>query len=389
MNTNDPSENPRSQTPPRKILIVTASVGAGHNQAARALAEGIGNFAPHIELAYVDVLDFTPKLFRAWYAGGYSIAVTKLPRLYGLGYAITDRPTGPGRTLSERHKLWKERLALKAFGRYVAELQPDLILHTHFLAPPYLARQIAGGQLAARQQVVITDIEVHRWWYSRQVEHWYVGHDIATEQLGRYDIDPGRVTVSGMPVHPKWIKPLPPRAEILAEWSLPDNRQIVLLSGGTEFTCGPIVKIARQLVAACPNACVVVLGGRNKKLLGTLAKLPEAQAGKIVPTGFTDRLHELVEVADLMITKPGGMTTAECIAKATPMVFLRPVPGQEQKNAEFVSQRGGGVITRNPRQVIAAATELLVAPDKLAEMSACMKKLYRPGTQTIVEAVCR
>jgi processive 1,2-diacylglycerol beta-glucosyltransferase len=372
---------------PRRILIVTASVGAGHNQAARALVETLRRNAPEMRVECRDVLDYVPRRFRLKYAGGYAMTVSRFPRFYGIGYAITDHPRGPGRTLMERRRLWSEARVLGALGRAVDEFRPDTIVHTHFLAPPYLARRSQRRGEALRQFIVTTDVLPHRWWYCEGVQRYFTAHEPGRARLIELGAPEDRIVVSGMPIHPKWTESLPPREEICREWSLPADRPIVLLSGGTDFTCGPIVKIARRLTAGNPSARVVVLGGRNKKLLGKLSRLSETREGRIIPQGFTDRVHELASVAEVMLTKAGGLTTAECLAKRLPMVFLPPVPGQERHNAEFFAQHGAGKIARNVRQVIAKTTELLHSPEQRQAMSRAAGELYSPGAQTIIDAI--
>lgn len=372
---------------PRRILILTASVGAGHNQAARALQETLRQSAPHVHVECWDVLEYTSRLFRLKYATGYAIMVSRFPRLYGLGFAVTDRPRGPRRTLLERRRLWSEARALQALGKAVDEFAPDRILHTHFLAPPYLARRARDRGETIRQFIVTTDVIPHRWWYCEDAVCYFTAHPMGRDRLIDLGAPEGGIVVSGMPIHPKWTAALPPREDLCREWSLPADRTIVLLGGGADFTCGPIVKIARKLTAENPRVCVVVLGGRNKKLLGRLSTLPETRAGRIVPQGFTDRVHELLSVADVMVTKAGGLTTAECLAKGLPMVFLPPVPGQEEDNAEFFKYHGVGCIARNVREVVTRTGELLASPEKRHDMSQATKELYRPGAQTIVETI--
>lgn len=367
---------------PKRVLLIGASVGAGHNQAARALETHLTQTRPDLTVQRIDVLDTVPKPFRWWYAGGYELAVTRLPKLYGLGYRLTDRPTGPGRTLGERRKLAWERLWLGRLGRFLLDFQPDLVLHTHFLAPPYLARMIDRRQIACRQRVVITDIVPHRWWYARNVERYYSAQPVGREVLSRWAIPDEKIVVSGMPVAPKWTAPLPDHAAIRRDWNLPPDRRVVLVSGGTEFVCGPVVNIARDL-AGRGDLCVVVLAGRNKKLLARLGSLPEASAGALVPVSFTDRLPELASVASLMITKAGGMTSAECLAKGLPALFLHPVPGQEAGNAETLAGGGAALIARTGKDAITLAGELLDDESRLAAMSSAAASLYRPGTETI------
>lgn len=370
-----------------RILIASASVGAGHNQAARAIADALRAAVPAWEVTVTDVLTHAPWPFRLTYAGGYSLLVSHLPWLYGLGFWLNDRPQTPRRGWMERGRLWTERLNLRRLGRFLAESRPDLIINTHFLAAPFVGRLIRRGRLPCRQMVVVTDIRVHRWWYAEQVEHWFVPAEPTAERLRRWGIDRRRITVSGMPIHPKWSAELD-RARIFADWRLPSDRPIVLVSGGTDFVCGPVVRIVQDLAAACPRAFIAVLAGRNKDLLAALSRLSGAGEG-FVGLGFTDRIHELVEVCSLMVTKAGGLTTAECLAKGTPMVLLRPVPGQESGNAAHFVAEGAAVPARDPDGVVAHVRRLLEEPGELARMACSARRLYRPGTQTIVQAVCR
>ena len=387
---NDQGHSP----PPRRILIASSSVGAGHNQAAQAIGAALRSAfsraprpdqAPEVDI--VDTLAYATRPFRAFYAGGYALLVSRLPRLYGLGYWLKNRPQGPRRSLGERRRLWQERQSLRRFGRYVLDARPDLIVNTHFLSSPYITHLVRSGRLETRQMVVVTDIREHRYWFSEGVEHWFVAAERTGRALQRWGIPPQQITVSGIPIHPKWTAPLD-RQKVLAEWRLPSDRPIVLLSGGAEFTCGPVVQIARQIRQGCPQAFVAVLGGRNKKLLAALSRLPEA-GRDFVGIAFTDRVHELVEVCCLMVTKAGGLTTAECLAKGTPMVLLKPVPGQEAGNAAYFAAEGAAVLAQDPADVVAHVSRLLNDTGGLARMGDNARRLHRPAAQTIAEAVCR
>ncbi len=370
-----------------KILIATASVGAGHNQAAKAVAEALGQAVPGAAIEVIDVLTFAPWCFRAYYAGGYAMMVSRFPRIYGLGFFLNDRPRGTRRGVFERMRLLNERLFLRHFARHVRQTKPDLIINTHFLGPPLIAHMIRRGQYAGRQVAVVTDVFMHRYWLSENVDHWFIPAEPPIERLMKWGIEPHRITVSGMPIHPKWTQTLD-RRKIIADWNLPANRPIVLLAGGAEFTCGPIVRIARDIVAHRNDVFVVVLAGRNKELLGQIAQTPEA-GRSIVGIPFTDRVHELVAACTLMATKAGGISTAECLAKGTPMVLLKPVPGQEAGNARHFAGRGAAVIARKDNQVAGIVVRLLADRDALARMAAAARELYRPGAQTIAQAVKR
>jgi processive 1,2-diacylglycerol beta-glucosyltransferase len=370
-----------------RVLLLSALVGAGHAQAAKALLEALRCGARPVHVEHADVLQMAPRWFRAYYAGGFSLLVTKLSWLYGLGFWASNRPHRAGYSLTERLRLWNERRTMKRLVRFLEEYRPDLIVNTHFLAPPIIARLVRSGHLRTRQVVAVTDYQVHRWWYSQGVDHWFLPADVSLGTLARWGVPPDRITVSGIPVHPKWTVPHD-RARVLADWNLPADRPIVILTGGTEFTCGPIVKIARGILDACRDVHLVVLAGRNKDLLGQLSHLPEA-GKRLCPVPFTDRSQELVEVCSLIVTKPGGMTTSECLAKGAPMVLLRPVPGQEKGNALYFQSEGAAVITRSGDDVVAQVRRLLEDRSALARMAASARRLYRPATQTIVEAILK
>jgi len=369
----------------RRVLIATASVGAGHNAAARSVVEQIAAAAPELQVDCADVLTFAPWMFRAYYAGGFRLGMTLVPHIYGLGYWMTNRPQRPGLSLTERPRLWMERLALRRFGQYVLDQRPDLIVNTHFLSASYLGGLISRGRLKARQMVIVTDCEIHRFWHAQHVEHWFAPAEFTAARLRQWGIPPDRITWSGMPVHPKWTQPID-RARALADWHLPSDKRIVLLTGGTEFVCGPIARIARRVAEGCPEAFVVVLAGRNKKLLAKIARTG-GPAKRFVGVGYTDRIHELVEACSLMITKAGGSTTAECLAKAIPMVLLKPVPGHETGNARYFAREGAGVVTRDVGQVVAEVSRLLADADALARLADGARRLYRPATETIVEKI--
>ena len=368
-----------------KVLVVTSSVGAGHNAAARAIVAAMGLYAPEIGVESVDVLAHTPRSFRIFYAGGYTLAVTRFPALYGVGYRLKNRPQDQRRRVSERKRLWFERRAMRRFADYVLEAQPDLLVHTHFLAGPMIERMRRHGQLTTPQFVVVTDNALHRYWYCENVDRWFVPADFSAQPLRMWGIAPDTITVSGIPVHPKWTQPLE-RAKVLSDWNLPGDKRIVLLSGGTEFTCGPVTKLACQIVDSSPEAHVIVLAGRNKKLLAELAKLSESR-DRLVGLSFTDRAHELVRVCSLMVTKAGGMTTTECLAGGAAMVLLRPLPGQEGGNAAYLAREGAAVVVRRWNEVASTVCHLLDDAAALGELTANAIRLYRPGAETIINEI--
>lgn len=379
---------PQSHAPgdrPPRVLLTTAAVGAGHASVAGALAERFAAEAPEVELESVDVLDFVPRWFRAWYAGGFALLMSRLPWLYGWGYRYKNRPHTPDRARGERFRMWFERRMLRRFLRHVERTRPELILHTHFLPAPAVGRMIDRAETDAEQMVVVTDIEVHRWWYAENVRHWFVAQPPSADPLRRWGVGPDRVTRSGIPVRAKWTQALDADA-LRDKWGLPGGRKGLILTGGANFTCGPVARLAKELLEACPEAHLYALAGRNEKLRRRLEAHPEA-GRRMQVLGFVPDLHELVDICSLMITKSGGVTTSECLARGMPMVLLKPVPGHEQGNAEFYESRGAAVIAWNHEDVAPRASALLSEPERLERMSRASQSLHRDGAATVVGAV--
>ena len=372
-----------SQVRPR-VIIVSSSVGAGHNQAAAAIQAGLAAADATVRTEVVDALAFVPWWHRLCYAGGYHLMVSRLPAAFGLGYRLMDRPAGAGRAWSERLRLGAERLVTRRLQEYLLGRRPVLVMATHYLAMPPIGRLIGRGVGGLGMMAVITDHEAHRFWYAENVRRYFVANERVREQLLAWGVQPERITVSGIPVHPKWTAPVR-REEILRRWNLPEDRPVVVVTGGAYFTAGPVEQIARGLLERT-GAHVVFLAGSNKKLLARVAGFPEAGA-RLTPVAWTDRVHELAAVAAVFVTKAGGLMTSECVARGTCMVLTRPVPGQEAANARFLVAHGAAVVARSAEEVVAETARLLADPAAAESLRTAARGLYRPATETIVSAI--
>ncbi len=369
---------------PRRVILASASVGAGHNQAAAAVLAALARRGAAVETEFVDSLAYADGWFRVVYAGGYTLLVTRLPRAYGWGYRRTCRL---GRSMRrDPVRLWVERLATRRFRRWLARRLPALLVCTHYLPLPVAVRMASADPRRLRVWVVVTDYEPHRFWHAEGVERYFVACPAVAEHFARWGVAPERITIAGIPVHPKWTDPLDAE-QVRRRWDLPPDRPVVLLSGGAYFTVGPVERIARGLLERS-DAHVVVLAGSNKRLLARLAS-PAVPAGRVTGVAFTDRVHELAHVADVIVTKPGGLIVSECMAKGAPMVLTRPVPGQESANAEMLQGEGAAVVTRTTEEVVAAVVRLLDCPGEAERLGASARRLYRPGASAVAEEIVR
>jgi len=369
----------------RRVLLVTAGVGAGHNAVARALYDGMLDRWPSIEAQIVDVLESAPAFFRAVLLGGHVQGMTRAPWLYGRFYRAADRGRVGAFGIGERLRNRIVGRALRHLILLAREFRPDFILHMHWCGISALARPEACETLCDEQAVVVTDVLAHRYWYSPHIRRWFVAAPEALEKFRAWGVGDESVTISGIPVHRRWDD-FPPADRVRFEWALPPEGPLVLVSGGASFTVGRIGMLARDIRAACPGAAVVVLCGTNGALRDELEALPGAGTS-LFAIPFTDRAHELVSAATLFVTKPGGVTTAECLAAGTPMVLLPPVPCQEGENAAWLEQHGAAVVARRQRDVVWHVTRLLQNEHARAELAASARALYQPGREIVLDFV--
>ena len=374
----------KSSQRPARVIFASSSVGAGHNQAAAAVMAALEAADPSVRAEFTDALQFVPRWFWLMYAGNYTLGVTRLPRLYGLGYRLMDRPKGPRRTLNERARLRLERHVLRPYQQHLLRRRPALVVATHYLASPTVGWMVGRGVKGIRLWALVTDYAAHRFYYAENVERYFVADEHVRDQLVAWGVEPQRIVLSGIPVHPKWTARLD-KAKVRREWKLPEARPIVVVSGGTYFTVGPVPQLARGILSAS-DAHVVVLAGSDKKLLAHLAGLSQS-TGRVTGVPFTDRVHELVAVASVVVTKPGGLMTTECMAKGAAMVLTRPIPGQEAANAELLSRKGAAVLTSSSADVVRQVTRLLAEPAKLRSLRARARRLHKPAARTIAAQI--
>jgi processive 1,2-diacylglycerol beta-glucosyltransferase len=352
-----------------RVLVLSASAGAGHLRAAEAVQRAVEAAAPAAQVRNVDVLDLASRAFREAYSKWYLSLVNRAPVLWGYLYDRLDRmPRRRPLDLRQALDHWNTR-------RLVAEVDafaPDAVVCTHFLPAEALAEEKRRGRLKARLGVVITDADVHRLWIHRGVSRYFVAREEAAAVLAALGFAKDEVEVTGIPIDPRFSQPAD-RAALRRKHSLPAEGAVVLLLGGG-FGVGPVKEMARHLEQARRPARLVVVAGRNEALRRSLA----AAAGpRTTVLGFTTEIHEWMAAADLLVTKPGGLTTSEALARGLPMVLVHPIPGQEQRNTDVLLESGAAVRGANLEVLGWKVDALLGDPARLTALKAAALRAAR------------
>lgn len=373
---------PAEHSPPR-VLILSASVGAGHVRAAQATQLAIERVRPDTTVRHVDVLTLTGALFRRVYAQAYLDLASHAPHVIGALYDATDRAPRAAKPLDRLQRLI-ERLNLAKLDALVREGW-DAVVCTHFMPADLVSGIRRKRRLSFSLFTVVTDFDAHGLWAVDHIDHFFVAPrpwGEAHASLVRLGIDPRTISDPGIPIDPCFATPLTQKAA-RTTLNLPANRPcVLLLSGG--FGVGPIEDTLRAIIAA-PNIDrpfhLVAIAGKNAKLklaLERAAKLATDRVSCSV-TGFTTDIASFMAAADLVITKPGGLTTSEVLARGVPMVIMNPIPGQESRNSDMLLEAGAAVKIHSPHAAGDKVTRLLNDETKLAAMRSAAKQIGRPN----------
>jgi processive 1,2-diacylglycerol beta-glucosyltransferase len=342
-----------------RLLVLSASAGAGHNRAAEAVHESARAFCPGVVSEWVDSLKYTNRLFAKLYEKSYFWLASHAPDVWGAVYKQLGRKKGPN-PLDAAIEL-HDRLAYKKLMARVEEFRPDAVVCTHFLPMNVLLAK----RIDVPVYVVVTDYDVHAQWVHRRATGYFVAAEELKVQLARRGYPPERVRVTGIPIHPVFTRESPPGTA--------DRPRVLLMGGGLGM--GGLEDALRRLLDLGPRLHLTVVAGRNEKLR---RKLDAVAAGRARVLGFVDTIHDLMGQSDLIITKSGGLTVSECLARRLPMVLISPIPGQEECNADFLLERGCAVKARTLDVLDYKVLDLLENPARLDMMKRACAAAARP-----------
>ncbi len=360
------------------ILILSVSAGAGHVRAAQALEAAAKAANPPLQATHLDLLTLVPKEFRKLYGAQYIKLVDRLPQLWSFLYAKTDRPSRD--SVLGALKRAAEKLNTRRLQAEIARLRPDAILCTHFLPAELLSRQKTQfkgeGAKLPPLWVQVTDFDVHALWVHPHVDRYCVASDEVAFRLADRGVPRAKISVTGIPVMPQFSVPLDRRECALELGLAPERFTVALMAGGAGV--GSLDELATRLLRASDDLQLIALAGRNAELLARLRKLAKSHPGRLFPLGFTTTVERVMSASDLVVTKPGGLTVSECLAKHKPMLLVSPIPGQEERNADYLLEAGAALKAADAATLEYKLGQLLANPARLRAMSEAAHRIGRP-----------
>ncbi len=369
-----PSLDTPTATKFRRVLVLSVSAGNGHVRAAEAIAAWAKADFPRLAVRHLDLMQVFPSWFRKLYADLYVKLASGLPEAWGWLYRKTDREsTG---SLAGRLRRTLQRVCARRLFREIDAFAPDVIVCTHFLPAELLADARRDGRLTCPLWVQVTDFDLHRFWLHEGVTGYFVANEELAYRLRGLGHGAARVVISGIPVMPAFSA-RPERRVASRRLGLSPERMTVLLMGG-----GAGIGMSAERVATLldrhPSVQLIVMAGRNAALLSALQDLSVFYPQRLCAIGFTSEVALLMAASDLAITKPGGLSVSECLAMGLPMLLAQPIPGQEERNADYLLQQGVALRADDPLTLHYRLQQLLNDPRQLTLMRERSLAIARP-----------
>jgi processive 1,2-diacylglycerol beta-glucosyltransferase len=371
----------------KKILIFYGSYGGGHLSAAKSIRDYIEKNYSDSQVELVDCVEYVNKLFNKLTTKAYKDFSKNARWIWK--HLYYDSESG---SLSRICNTINRLMAIK-LNRLIQEFQPDLIISTHPFSSQMCAILKEKGKLNCKVATILTDYAPHNQWLvkSEFIDYYFVAQQGMVDDLVSRGVNKDKIHVTGIPLSSRFLQSYN-KQKILEDYGLTSDKNTILFFAGGEFGFGKDKTFNRlkAIIDNLPNLQVVAVAGRNEKMkerFDELVKTTRTESNvKIL--SFTNQVPELMSVSDLVITKPGGLTTTESLASGLPLIIIDPLPGQEEENAEFIENSGAGIWVKDSDNIESILLDIFNSPTKLEDMKSKARLIAKKNsTQNIVETL--
>ena len=370
----------------KKILILYAAYGGGHYSAAKSIKKCLDdNF--EVETEIIDCIEYINKVLNKITTEAYKEMARKAPNLWGKVYSNSQKGM-LGHVSSRTNKM----MAIK-LKNLIKEKNPDLVISTHPFSSQMVSYLRKKGKINCKLVTVLTDFAPHEQWLigHEYTDAFFVSNDNMEKYLCDYGIEKDKIHVTGIPLSDRFFQKFDKTA-IYSEFNLDPSKPLILFFGGGEFGLGKdrTLQILDALIHNLTTCQIVAISGKNKKMNQGFSQLVDSSHSqdRVRILDYTNQVPELMSIATIVVTKPGGLTTSESLASDLPILVINPIPGQEEENAEFLEAHNVAVWLKkddDPNKVI---QDLFNNPEKLNEMKQNAKLLAkRNSTQDICKII--
>lgn len=354
----------------KSVLFCYINPATGHQQAAEAVMAALRQMNPRVRTAGEDSISYAHPMLGRLMSRLYMNVLKHAPQLWEVLY---DNPLIEEATRDVRDML--SLFSTRRIARVMKGHRPDAIVCTQAVPLNVLSALKARGKIKVPLVGVITDYGVHSYWLSRTVDMYLVPTEDVKRKMVRAGIRESHIKVTGIPVDPAFLTRGDVRVE-RARLGLNAHRPVILVMGGSHGL-GPLEQVVGALRRSSAQAQVVVVCGNNRKLLKDLQAQVSGDSS-VVLLGHTRSVPRLMDAADVLVSKPGGLTTSEALIKGLPMVIVKPIPGQEEWNASYLMRHGAAERAETLPELSETVRQMLGHRDRLERMRESCLAIARP-----------
>ncbi len=354
-----------------KVLIMSVKAGYGHHSTAQALIECLNERG--IESEMLDTFDYINSMLCETIDNGYLFSTKNFPEVYGKTYDLLDKRVEPYKRFSPISVISK--LVSHRLRDYIREYAPDVIIGTHSFACMVITSMKERGVIDCPTIGVVTDFTVHPFWESTDMDYYVTADSLLNNQMNKKGIPNEKILPLGIPIKRKFFYRIP-KKEARSMLHIDDRRTILIMMGSMGF--GNLEKQLEAIDTLNIDMQVLCVCGRNEKMKRDIER--HEWKKKIITYGFVDNVEVLMDAADCIITKPGGLTTSELLAKRLPAIIMNPIPGQEDRNMEFLVNNGAAITATETFGIDEALFELFSHSWRLRLLKLSVSRLGKPNS---------
>ena len=377
-----------------KALVLSITAGQGHNATAKAVCAYLESIGCEAEM--LDTFNYLNRILGETVSKGYLLTASKTKLLYKSGYRLAEKRK-KSKSDASPIRAGSDLLAKKLL-RFINSYDPDVIICTHIFAGIILDVLKEKRETKAKCIGILTDFAFHPFWEEGlNLDYVVVPNELLTAQALKKGFSEKQVLPLGIPIHPKFANRIS-QSEARARLGLDLNKRTVLLMSGS-MGYGNIEETVNALDSVAYDFQIITVCGNNS---AAKAKIDAMKTKKrILNLGFVDYVDVLMDASDCIITKPGGLTSSEAMAKGLPMVIVNPIPGQEDRNTEFLTNNGVAMavthtlpldeviyhLFSNPRrlEIMRESISLIAKPNSTRDICEFSKNIAENGVEIIDE----
>lgn len=362
-----------------KVIIFYAKYGGGHLSAARSIENCINTYYKNVNVELIDFMEYANKEFNKITTKAYAEMAKKLPKAYGSIYWKSEK--GP---LAHISTTSNKLLSIK-INKLLQEKSPDLIICTHPFASQMCGYLTKHHKLNTKIATILTDFASHDQWlvYNEYINYLFVSNIEMKETLMSKNIPANKIFVTGIPISERFLNKYDKKS-LFIDFNLNPNKKVVLFFGGGEFGLGKnyTLKVFETFVKDSADIQIIAISGKNRKMKEAFENIviENHKEANVQIFEYTNKVPEFMSISNLVVTKPGGLTTSESLASGLPIVVINPIPGQEEKNAEYLVNHNTAIWLKKDDNVEEIINNLLSDSSKLEEMSNNAKSISKPNS---------